>query len=73
MPANPGQQMSFQTTADLELLFNYSRRAEGWDKGIVIGQTKDDIIGMIFGNILEMVHWLYGKQWHCCKAASGQV
>lgn len=29
MPANPGQEMSFQTTDDLEPLSNYSRRAEG--------------------------------------------
>ncbi len=52
LPANPRQQMSFQTSADLEPLSNCSRRAEGGDRGIVIGQTKDDITGMIL-----VIYW----------------
>lgn len=57
--------MSFQTTADLEPLSNYSRRAEGWGRGIVIGQTKDDITGMILA--------MYWKWSAGCMASRGVV
>lgn len=55
LPANPRRQLSFQIAADLWPLSYYSRGAEGRGMGIVIGQTKDDIMGMILEYwILEM-------------------
>lgn len=57
--------MSFQTTADLEPLSNYSRRAEGWGREIVIGLTKDDITGMILA--------IYWKCSTSCMAGRGVV
>lgn len=65
LPANHMQPMSFQTTADLEPLSSFSRRAEGWGRGIVIGQTKDDITGMIL-----VIYWKWPTG---CMASSFTV
>lgn len=63
LPSNPGEQMCFQTTADLDTLSNYSRRAR-WGGG-GIGWTKDDIISMILA---------LNQEWStCCMASSDSV
>lgn len=63
LPSNPGEQMCFQSTADLDTLSNYSRRAK-WGGG-GIGWTKDDIISMILA---------LNQEWStCCMASSDSV
>lgn len=61
LPANPRRQLSFQIAADLWLLSYSSRGAEGRGMGIVIGRTKDDIIGMI----LEVCKDLHMQSLYC--------
>lgn len=61
LPGNPRQQMSFQTSADLEPLSNYSRRAEGEGPGKCDWANKGWHHWLHLGNMLQMVHWLYRK------------
>lgn len=61
LPANPGQQMSFQTTADLNPLSNYSRRAGGGSLGNSDWANKEWHHWHDYGNILEMVCGLICK------------